>query len=679
VNRSKLALLAAALAAYSALAAFAQAGTDRDAVMAREEFRRGVQAYNRYAFNEAILGFEKALAYKPGETLILDWLGRAYYRSGLEDTALRQWTAALSGYDPTAPEALLLTNRIETVRNRRSLFPELDETERYVEAGRYPGVSGGQTVFRQPTSVLPESDGSVWAVAYGSNEVVRIDPNGIVRQRLRGPVNGFDRPYDLARAPDGRLYLSEYRGNRVSVLAADGTWLSYIGAAGRGDGQFIGPQHLSVDADGYLYVVDFGNKRVLKFDPKGVFLLSFGAKGGGFPGFVLPTGIAARAGEVYVADAGVRGLYRFDASGNYLGPVAMGAFDYPESLRWDGDDRLIVADTDRVVLVDPLFETVRELGAAGPAGGRLVGAAVDRNGNIVAANFAAGEVDVLSRMDDLAAGLFVQIERVDADKYPLVTVDFSVQDRRRRPIVGLDAANFTLTEGAAPAAEVKFLGAAFRNTAADIAILVERSMPAAALQGDIAQACLDLAGAGASIVSLVSAGEQPAKEKLGGRDQLATAARGAAAQYGPRWKFDLGLRLAATDLLAGEKKRAVFFVTTGTLGERAFDRYGLSELAAYLANNGIAFYAAVVGDGPAAPELSYLCAQTGGAVLRAYRPAGLKPAIGDLIALPNGGYSISYRSKLPTDFGRAYLPVEITAYLHSRSGRDATGYFPPLE
>jgi hypothetical protein len=34
---------------------------------------------------------------------------------------------------------------------------------------------------------------------------------------------------------------------------------------------------------------------------------------------------------------------------------------------------------------------------------------------------------------------------------------------------------------------------------------------------------------------------------------------------------------------------------------------------------------------------------------------------------------------LPTDFGRAYLPVEAEAYLMNRSGRDRTGYFPPVE
>ena len=67
---------------------------DLNGVRAGEEFRTGIQAYNRYAYNEAIRAFESALAYRPDEALILDWLGRAYYKSGLEEIALRQWERA---------------------------------------------------------------------------------------------------------------------------------------------------------------------------------------------------------------------------------------------------------------------------------------------------------------------------------------------------------------------------------------------------------------------------------------------------------------------------------------------------------------------------------------------------------------------------------------------------------
>jgi DNA-binding beta-propeller fold protein YncE len=662
---------------------------DLNAVYAREEFRVGVQAYNRFAFNEAILSFERALSFRPGEPLILDWLGRSYYRSGLENIALRQWQSALQGYGSDSGEALLLSSRIETVRNRRSLLPVADDEVRYVEAGRYPGRYESTIYYRQPSSVLPLEDGTVWIVAYGSNEIVRMDVNGLIRQRQRGPINGFDRPFDMVRGLDGRLYLSEYRGGRVSVLNSEGEWLFYIGSRGLGDGMFVGPQHMTVDEEGYLYVVDYGNRRVSKFDPDGAFIFSFGAKGAAFPGLLSPTGIAVREGRIYLADTAAKRIYLFDLNGVYRGIFIGEGLTGPESLRFLSDGRLLVADTNRVLVIDTGSAIIRELGMAGNSRVRIVGADMDRNGNVLAANFGGDEVTVMTRLTDMAAGLFVQIDRVVADRFPLITVELSVWDRLRRPIVGLDGRNFLLSEEGRAVAEQNFLGAGYRSDRADVSILLERSGTTRELGNDLTVAVRDISNALAGmgrIVSIVSAGEQPLREGLEGAggeglsaSALAGAARGSAASYSPRWRFDLGLRLAATDLLPGEKKRAVVFVSSGTLGELALEQYGLTELAAYLANNGIVFHAVIIGGNPAAAEIRYLCGQTGGSILPLYRNEGIGEAIRDIASYPNGSYTLSYRSSLPTDFGRAYLPVEAEVYLMERSGRDGIGYFPPLE
>ncbi|GHV93149.1 hypothetical protein AGMMS50268_36520 [Spirochaetia bacterium] len=683
-----------------------QTAVDMDALYAGEAFRIGVQAYNRYSFNEAILSFERALSFKPGEPLILDWLGRANYRSGLEEIALSQWRAAAAAYGWNSREGTLLGARIETVGNRRGLLPVSDDDERYMEAGRYPGKYEENIFYKQPTSVLPVDDGSVWVVAYGSNEIVRIDVNGVVRERRRGPLNGFDRPYDLVKGSGGRLYLSEYRGGRISVLSGDGEWQSYIGSKGLGDGNLLGPQNLEVDKEGYLYVVDYGNRRVCKFDPEGNFILSFGkfpaSRFGApeFTGFLSPTGIAAREDRVFVADAALKQIFIFDSNGTYQGILAAEGLKGPESLRFLSDGKLLAADTNRVLLIDPDSAIVRELGMLGNSRVRIVGAGMDRNGNVLAANFDAGEVSVLARLDDIASGFFVQIERVSVENFPQVTVELQVQDRQRRPIVGLDGRNFVLTENGRAVVEQKFLFPGYRSRQADVSILVERSPATRLLGDDLAAAVRDINEAlssppplqggilnseffggapagGGRIVSLISAGVQPHPERI--NTSLNTAARGSAADYDPRWRFDLGLRLAATDLLPGEKKRALIFVTSGSLGEFAYDRYGLSELAAYMANNSIVFNAVLVGSGPAAEEIRYLCRETGGEVLPLYRPEGIREAIQNLSSYPSGSYTLSYRSQLPSDFGRAYLPVEAEVYLMERSGRDGTGYFPPLE
>jgi DNA-binding beta-propeller fold protein YncE len=656
-------------------------GQGADSLSAADEFRLGVHAYNRFSYNEAILSFERALSFRPGEPLILDWLGRAYYRSGFEETAVRQWRAALDLYGRNTGVGMLLSSRIETVANRRFFLPVAEDGVRYVGSGRFPGKIEEISLYRQPTSILPNNDGTVWVVAYGSNEIVKIDVNGIIRDRRRGPLNGFDRPYDLVRGLDGRMYVSEYRGGRVSILNSNGDWLAYIGSRGLGEGQLIGPQNLTVDEDGYLYVVDYGNGRISKFDPDGVFILSFGNKSPQFSGLLSPTGIAALNSKIYVAENAAKAIYMFDPNGNYLGRLAAQGLKNPESLRFLSDGTLLVADGNRILQINPDSAIVRELGLAGGERVRIVCAQMDNNGSILTANFSAGEVSVLTRFDDLASGLFVQIRNVDAQQFPKVIVELTVEDRLRRPILGLDNNNFLITEDGLPAADQTLYIPGFRYSGADISLLVERSDITAGMRSDLTAASGDINRAiqemgNSKIVSVISAAAQPYREQHA--NSLENAVRGTADNTN-RWRFDLGLRLAATDLLTASPKRSVVYIGSGALGELAFEQYSLSEMAAYLANNSIALNAVIIGGGQVSAELEYLCKETGGRAMSLYNPRGIGDLIKSAADTPSGLYSFTYNSRLPTDFGRAWLPVEAEVYLMERSGRDNTGYFAPIE
>ena len=657
-------------------------GSGADALSAADAFRLGVQAYNRFSYNEAILSFERALSLRPGQPLILDWLGRGYYRSGFEETALRQWRAALEIYGRNTGIGMLLHSRIETVANRRFLMPIADDGVRYVQSGRYPGRSQSNVFYRQPISVLANNDGSSWIVAYGSNEIVKIDVNGIIRERKRGPLNGFDRPYDMVRGLDGRMYLSEYRGSRISVLGSNGDWLSYIGSRGLGAGQFVGPQHLTIDEDGYLYAVDYGNRRISKFDPDGDFIISFGLRSSVFSGMLSPTGIAAAGGKIYVADSAAKTIFMFDPNGNFLGRLAAENLTGPESMRLLSDGTLLVADGNRILQIEPDSAIVRELGLAGGERVRITGADMDRNGNIVAANFNAGETVIMTRFDDLASGFFVQIRNINAQRFPHVEVNLTVEDRLRRPILGLDNNNFLLTEGGIPVADQVYRTPGFGHSGADISLLVERSDTTSRMRDDLTAASRDINRAiqemnNSKIVSVISALEQPRREQHS--NSLENAVRGSANSFSARWRFDLGLRLAATDLLSAGPKRSVVYIGSGSLGDLAFEQYSLSEMASYLANNGIVFNAIILGQGQITAGIEYLCRETGGRAMHLYRPRGIGELIKSAADNPSGLYSFTYNSRLPTDFGRAWLPLEVEVYLMERSGRDDTGYFPPLE
>ena len=110
----------------------------------------------------------------------------------------------------------------------------------------------------------------------------------------------FNRPSDVAVAPDGSFYVSDgYRNNRIMKFAPDGKFLFQWGTKGKGPGQLDLP-HAIAFASGRVYVVDRGNKRIQVFDEKGLYLAEW--KG---PPFVGPQDIKiGRNGTAFVAQSG---------------------------------------------------------------------------------------------------------------------------------------------------------------------------------------------------------------------------------------------------------------------------------------------------------------------------------------------------------------------------------------
>lgn len=668
-----LSLFSGSLAAQSAGAG----SSASDKILAEEEFRRAVQTFNRGAFNDSILMFEKALSYAPGEPLILDWLGRAYFRSGVESSAVQQWQfAADSQWEKTRLDQL-----IETVRERSALSPVFGEDSRFVEAGAINSLNGEIVLFRQPVSVAALKDGSFWAAAYGSNELLRFDANGRITGKSRGPLQGFDRPFDLVILEDGRMLVSEVASDRVSVLSETGNWLSSFGKKGRGNGEFVGPQFIAPSEEGNFFVTDYGNARVVVFGPQGEPLFTFGKKTSGFPGFTAPAGIAVLNDLVYVCDSVTGALYRFDTSGNFFDTfLPPGTLPLAEAIRlWNG--YLLVSQENRVVAIDPETGVLQEVAKLGNAPVRITGAVPDANGNLILADYRGDSIQIVSRIRELVGGLFVRIQRVNADSFPAVQLEVTVEDRNGSPVVGLDRENFSITEEGRPVPELSLTGAAYTETACDITVILDRSLASDRLMGDARTALSSIAASmqGQGTLRIVSAGRIPVQEGSGAPDSGTWGAFRPKAAASSAWAFDLALRLSVNDLINGAHKRAVVFLSAGSEPVNGFMKYGLTDLASYLRNNGVTFYAVNLVQGSLPPEFSYLARITGGKEYYLYRPEGIGSLVKDAIDRPNGTYLFSYTSAMPTNFGRAYLPIEVETWLMNRSGRDETGYYAPLE
>jgi DNA-binding beta-propeller fold protein YncE len=83
----------------------------------------------------------------------------------------------------------------------------------------------------------------------------------------------FNRPTNLAVAPNGDLYVSDGYGNaRVHRFSATGEHIQSWGEPGVGPGQFNLPHGIWVHQDGRVFVADRENDRIQIFSPEGEFL-----------------------------------------------------------------------------------------------------------------------------------------------------------------------------------------------------------------------------------------------------------------------------------------------------------------------------------------------------------------------------------------------------------------------
>jgi hypothetical protein len=111
--------------------------------------------------------------------------------------------------------------------------------------------------------------------------------------RAAGP---FNRPTNLAIAPNGDLYVSDGYGNaRVHHFAPDGRLVASWGEPGTGPGQFMLPHGIAVTSDGRVLVCDREMDRIQIFEPKGTYV-------GEITEVQRPTQVVLADGLMYVSE-----------------------------------------------------------------------------------------------------------------------------------------------------------------------------------------------------------------------------------------------------------------------------------------------------------------------------------------------------------------------------------------
>jgi hypothetical protein len=291
-------------------------------------------------------------------------------------------------------------------------------------------------------------------------------------------------------------------------------------------------------------------------------------------------------------------------------------------------------------------------------------------------------VFIVSEVSDLYSGLFVQIEKIDTRSFPEVIVDVSCEDRFGNPILGLKKENFVITESMKPVSGLSMFEPVDSVAAFKIVILVEKSVKIAKYEKEIAEAAkriMDLSRDAGSIM-IVTASDSPVIDSGTGGSVLGKIETLSAGGYSETWRFDLGARLAVSSLLEYRTKRAIIFLTEGTLEEgRHFDDYSLSETVQYMKNNFVSFTTVSFGASSLSEDLQYITDKTGGNTYVYRQPKGIEGIIDDIRRKSDPRYILRFKSNANTKFGEEFIPVEAEVNFRARSGRDESGYFGPIK
>jgi len=165
----------------------------------------------------------------------------------------------------------------------------------YQRDGRFVSVFGEGLFTERTHGITIGSDDSVYCVDDGDHTVRKFSPEGKLlmtigsvgvasdtgyiesqaptHERLASIKYGglpFNRPTDVAVAPNGDLYVSDGYGNaRIHRFSRDGDLIQSWGQPGTGPGQFNLPHGIWVAPDGRVLVADRENDRIQFFSPTG--------------------------------------------------------------------------------------------------------------------------------------------------------------------------------------------------------------------------------------------------------------------------------------------------------------------------------------------------------------------------------------------------------------------------
>ena len=643
----------------------------------KKYFKLGCSYYHKADYQLAIYYFQKSLVNYSKYNLSRIWLGKAYYQAGYFDNAVDEWSSALELGEGNN----ILRQKLNFLQFSLGVKQKMNVVRDYDYFSSYYGTKLEKGKFVRPISLFASLDNSLFVVGFSSKNVLKLNLNGDLLGKIALPFWGIKKPFGFVNDNLGNYYISDFGKDVIYKFDSSFKKKIQFGGSGITNGRFAGPEGMAIGPNNSIWIADNGNNRVQKFDAMGNFLMSFGKKGHGPSDLYRPSGIAYYNNFLYVSDYGNKRIQKFDLDGNYQETIGANVLTSPRGLDIK-DDLLIVANGRDGLFYYDLKNKTWWQKTYWNGGEFSFKNAVDVfynnvNNLLYVADFDRNAVDVFMPASFKYSDLFVDINRIYLQQYPLVALRVSVRTRDGKPVYGLTAKNFHVREDTVDVPQISL--AKFFDKRNSIVFLVDKSFPMQNFQKELANAA-DFILKKLEKSDRVKVLNVNSKVWTGNKydySRLRTLEALKENKFSDDFQIDQAIYQTVSDLNHVYNKKAIVIFTAAQFDAKyAFSKYEFDVVSHYAANNNVPVFIVAFSD-ENHTLLRSLAKSTGGAYFNYYSDSG---SLKDIYSKINNRVASQYLLIYETGGIKGvknWRPVHVSVNYQKLAGVDESGYFKP--